>query len=133
MTKRLLATAACALVLTAQTPAPRAIYTTAQAEAGRSQFAKQQPGKTSGSSCVDCHMASLLGRTGVPPLAGADFAAAWGSRTTKELLARIRLVEPLSDDEYLSLLAYILKVNGAPAGSDALTTATAVKIGAVAK
>jgi cytochrome c553 len=105
----------------------QAVYTDAQAAAGRIAYDAQQPGKTAGSACTDCHTASLLGRTGkpaVPPLAGADFMAKWGPQTTNDLYARIQMVERLSEEQYLSLVAYILKVNGAASGTRPLTRAT---------
>jgi hypothetical protein len=70
----------------------------------------------------------------VPPLAGADFMAIWGTRTTQELSARVQVAvggfrPPASDkDTYLDLTAYFLQVNGARAGTQALTAGTAVEI-----
>jgi cytochrome c len=104
----LLATAVLAsglFVVTGQQPAPSAVFTTAQAEAGRKAYE---------STCGKCHTPTLLGRKGdpgelppvdslpgymqvtvkaaggvVPPLAGADFMNRWGSRTTAALTQRI--------------------------------------------
>ena len=70
----------------------------------------------------------------VPPLAGADFMASWGARTTQELSARVKVAvggfrPPASDkDTYLDLTAYFLQVNGARAGTQVLTAGTAVEI-----
>ncbi len=127
-----------------------AVYTATQAAAGRTAYR---------STCGKCHLESLLGRTGVPgevppldslppdmqevvrasggqvpPLAGADFLAGWGARTTQDLSARVKVAvggfrPPASDkDTYLDLTAFFLQVNGARAGSQALTAGTAVEI-----
>ena len=126
------------------------VYTATQAAAGRAAYR---------STCGKCHRESLQGRTGVsgelptvdslppdmqevvraaggqvPPLAGADFMAIWGARTTQELSARVKLAvggfrPPASDkDTYLDLTAYFLQVNGARAGTQVLTARTAVEI-----
>jgi hypothetical protein len=130
-------------------PAP-AVYTAAQAAAGRTAYR---------STCGKCHLESLLGRRGepgelppvdslpivmqevvraaggqVPPLAGADFMASWGARTTQEFSARVKVAvggftPPGSDKEtYFNLTAYFLQANGARAGTQALTAATAVEL-----
>jgi hypothetical protein len=131
-----------------------AVYTATQAAAGRTAYR---------STCGKCHRDSLLGRTGasgelppvdslpsvmqevvraaggqVPPLAGPDFMASWGGRTTQELSDRVKLAvggfrPPASDkDTYLDLTAFFLQVNGARAGSQALTAGTAVEIRSIA-
>jgi len=77
----------------------------------------------------------------IPPLAGANaafppFMTKWGGRTTKDLYARIQ--EAVGADRYmdeqlcLNLAAYILQVNGARPGTQALTTDTALEIRSVA-
>ena len=58
----------------------------------------------------------------------------WGARTTKELLDYMSGAMPfggpsLDADTYLALTAYILESNGTAAGSDMLTSSTAVRIG----
>jgi mono/diheme cytochrome c family protein len=109
--KKLLVTA-CAIagsgliVLAGQEPPAPAVFTAAQAAAGRTAFQ---------STCGKCHTGPFLRRTGdagelppvdslpagmqdvvrsaggqVPPLAGPDFMARWGAKTTKDLSARIR-------------------------------------------
>lgn len=115
-------------VLTAQQAAPPAVYTAAQAAAGRAAYQ---------SSCTQCHTDTLMGRVGkggdvrFPP-----FMTKWGARTTKDLYIRIQ--EAVGSDRYmdeqlcLNLTAYILQANGARPGTQALTTATAVEIRSVA-
>ena len=139
-------------VLTGQQAAPPAVYTTAQAAAGRTAYQ---------SSCGKCHTDKLTGRNGepgelpalsslpanmqevvknyggkVPPLVGANFMTKWA--TTKDLAKRIDEAvggfPPQDSDEqtYLSLTAYILQANGARPGTQALTPATAVEIRSLA-
>ena len=56
----------------------------------------------------------------------------WGPHTTQELFTRIRESMPpenpngLSADTYASIVAFLLKANGAQAGSSAFTHATSV-------
>lgn len=128
--------------------APPAVYTAAQAAAGKAGYE---------SSCGKCHTNRLTGRTGdpselppvsslpanmlevvknyggkIPPLVGAAFMTKWN--TTKDLSKRVNEAvggfPPDGADEqvYLSLTAYVLQVNGAPAGTQALTADTAVEI-----
>ena len=108
-------------ILTGQQPAPSAIFTSAQAEAGRAIYAR---------TCAKCHTETLLGRQGmgrkglgprgsgegelppgstlsapyqkfigtrgfVPPLAGKDFIERWGEKTAAGLIARFQ--ETVSD------------------------------------
>jgi hypothetical protein len=62
----------------------------------------------------------------------------WGTHTTEELFTRIRTSMPpenpngLSADTYASIVAFILKANGAQAGSSALTPETNVAIASIA-
>lgn len=126
-------------LLIAQQAAPPAVYTAAQAAAGRTAYQ---------SSCAKCHTDTLAGRDGtgeipdrIPPLAGANsafppFMTKWGTRTTKALYSRIQ--EAVGADRYLdeelclNLTAYILQANGARPGTQALTTAAAVEIRSIA-
>jgi hypothetical protein len=157
LSKTLFATVIASVVsaVLAQGPNPPNVFTAAQAEAGRKAF--QEKGGTSGNqdaACAYCHTATLTGRTGapdevpllsslepamqkaiqssgnIPPLAGRKFLAVWGARTTQDLTNRIKLAAGASEPEETSvnLTAYILQVNGAKAGAQTLTAATAVKI-----
>ena len=111
-----------------QTPGAGA-YTAAQAAAGRTAYQAQ---------CSSCHQADLRGQGDAAPLAGAEFMGAWGRRSPRELFTFMQLTMPptrpggLSQDEYLNIVAFVLQSNGAPAGSQLLTAATEVAIGAVA-
>jgi alcohol dehydrogenase (cytochrome c) len=105
----------------AQTPGP---FTEAQVEAGQAVYNK---------TCASCHEAG--GET--IRLIGAGFTDAWRTRTTKELYTRIKTTMPfsnpgsLSDAETASVVAYILKSNGAASGTAALTAATDVAINTI--
>jgi len=140
-----IAFAGCGLfILSGQQAAPPAVYTEAQAAAGRTAYQK---------SCEKCHTDKLTGRTGaagelpplsslgaddlkmvstyggkVPPLAGAHFMATWGARTTKDLSTRIKEAIDVSEATYLSITAYVLQANGARPGTEALTADTAVEV-----
>jgi cytochrome c5 len=134
MTMKLLAAAAAIagcgfFVLTGQQEAPPAVYTAAQATAGRAAFQRW---------CAPCHTETLIGRNDgnepVPPLTGASFMAKWGGQTTKDLYHRIEGIEadPPGERTHLNILAYILQFNGAPPGTQALTRDTAVEIRSIA-
>jgi hypothetical protein len=113
---------------------PPAVFTADQAELGRIMYRTQQPGVKAGSACVDCHLDAMTGKDGkpwVPPLAGPDFLAKWGPQSTRGLYKRIQLVEPLTNEKYLGLVAYILRANGAKAGPQALSAESLVTISAV--
>src|SRR5204862_4716174 len=89
-------------------------------------------------SCAACHGRTLSGAGEAPPLTGAAFMGSWGSHTTQQLLTRIRTSMPpenpngLSADTYAAIVAFLLKTNGAQAGTAALTAETNVPIASVA-
>ncbi len=126
--------------------APAAVYTLAQAEAGRVAYAN---------TCGQCHTPTLLGRKGdpaeipplsslspgwqkfiatsrgvVPPLAGQAFRERWGSKTLARLISRLQEAVPafppegMNDDTTVNIAAYVLQVNGAKAGNRPLTRTT---------
>ncbi len=87
-------------------------------------------------NCASCHSADLSGREG-PQLAGANFLAQWGDRTTGELVNSIQTTMPLGGatlpgDSYLNLAAFILDANSARAGNQPLVAASTVTIRSVA-
>src|SRR5580704_14228205 len=104
-------------------------FTDAQASAGQAAYAQ---------SCASCHANSLAGSGEAPALAGSAFVDSWGSRTTQELYNEIRLAMPpenpnsLGPDTYAAIVAFLLKANGAQAGTSLLTPDTAVTIRSVA-
>ena len=121
--------AAGVTVVVAQQPAPSSVHTADQAQAGRALYE---------SACASCHRTDLQGSFEAPALAGANFLNFWGERTAGELVERVSGTMPpdqpgsLADDDNLDIVAYILQVNDAPAGSQALTATTAAVIGSVA-
>ena len=74
----------------------------------------------------------------VPPLAGKVFLQRWGAKTAAPLVtrfqeARFSFAEAgLTDDEdIVRIMAYVLQVNGAKAGSQALTRGTSTVINSI--
>jgi mono/diheme cytochrome c family protein len=103
------------------------VFTAEQAAAGKLAFGK---------ACAGCHMADLSGHDDAPPLGGAPFASAWRTRTTKDLLDYMSMAMPpggssLAPEDYASIVAYVLQINGAVAGAQALSASTVVPIGSV--
>ena len=85
------------------------------------------------------HWPPWRGRGEAPALAGTNFMNAWRGRTTKDLHDLIHASMPLgqggslSDETYANITAFILKANGAKAGTTAFSAATApVRIGSIA-
>jgi mono/diheme cytochrome c family protein len=139
------------LTLTGQQSTTPAVFTAAQAEAGRTAYEN---------SCGKCHTYTLLGRKGddgelppvaslsapyqkfigtpnhVPPLAGKVFLSRWGQKTAAELIARFQITasdpffqfENMTDETVVNITAYVLQMNGAKAGSTPLTRATSAVV-----
>lgn len=84
-------------------------------------------GKTSfGANCAVCHGDQLTNNTYGPPLAGEFFQENWEGQTGGDLVAKAHTMPPgsedsLSDEEYAALAAYILSVNGLPAGGEPIS------------
>ena len=89
------------------------VYTEAQAERGARVYA---------GSCVLCHGANLAGTYETPPLEGR-FLPNWSGATLDKLFDYVSTAMPLhspgalSPAESADVVAYILQVNGMPAGS----------------
>jgi cytochrome c len=79
--------------------------------------------------CASCHGAALEGQPSLP-LNGATFRARWADdhHSVDDLFYIIRTLMPygqpatLSKQEYLDIIAYILMVNGYPAGAQPLSS-----------
>ena len=79
--------------------------------------------------CASCHGAALEGQ-GSLPLSGATFKARWADdyHSVDDLFYIIRTLMPygqpatLSKHEYVDIIAYILMVNGYPAGAEPLAS-----------
>jgi mono/diheme cytochrome c family protein len=83
--------------------------------------------------CRSCHGGRLQGNPAAP-LAGAAFTSRWadGRHTLDDLLYIMRTLMPynapasLTKQQYADVLAYVLKVNGYPAGEAELIPSAAV-------
>ena len=103
----------------APAPARAAMYTDAQATAGESLYRR---------SCAGCHGVTLTGGT-APPLAGPAFETSWSDPrvTAADIFFIARTTMPprasntLTAQDHAAVFAYIPKMNGFPAGADALT------------
>jgi mono/diheme cytochrome c family protein len=105
----------------------KAVFTAAQADAGRAAYFQH---------CASCHMPDLSGSNDAPPLAGTNFLSAWQARTIRDLFKYMSESMPpggaaLDEKAYASIVAHILRSNGAPAGADALRPATDMSVSAI--
>lgn len=91
-------------------------YTDAQAERGNKIFS---------ANCLACH--------GRKDMSSADFRLRWNGRTVFDLLDRIESSMPendpgsLSSAEYSDVVAYLLKLNGMPAGKSPVAPGPSLK------
>ena len=123
------AIAAAQAAAAAGQPAPARVFTAEQAASGKASFTRV---------CASCHLADLTGNDDAPALAGPQFQSLWRTRSTKDLLDYMTGAMPpggstLDSEDYAAIVAYILDRNGATAGSESLTSATAVPIGSLTK
>lgn len=92
------------------------VFTAAQAARGEERYK---------ASCSSCHAEDLLGGSG-PALVGEVFYQRWNDQTVSDLLLTVRQTMPQDSPDslgtagYVDLLAFLLKSNGAPAGSTEL-------------
>lgn len=90
-------------------PSPVAFYTEEQARRGQRAFRQV---------CSDCHYTSEF--------KGPVFTDAWARRTARDLYRELRRTMPddnpggLPRQTYVDVMAYILELNGYPAGSEEL-------------
>ncbi|MGH9394542.1 MAG: c-type cytochrome, partial [Terriglobales bacterium] len=101
-------------------PAPSVwdgVYTAPQALRGAAGYTQ---------SCASCHGEDLAGIDEAPALSGGQFVSDFDGLTVGALFDRIRTTMPqnaagsLSPEAYADVLAYLLKVNGFPAGDKPL-------------
>src|SRR5262245_50330995 len=89
------------------------VFTTAQAERGKAALSQN--------GCNGCHGAELAGDRG-PSLKGERFITAWENGSVNRLFTKIRETMPPLNAEQVSagtkvdIIAYLLSVNGYPAG-----------------
>jgi mono/diheme cytochrome c family protein len=94
------------------------VYTEAQAARGKPAFE---------TSCGRCHNNALVGSERAPALKGDGFFSHWENDTLDKLFTKIRDtmpaggIESVTDAGKLDILAYVLSVNGAPAGREELS------------
>jgi hypothetical protein len=143
------------LVLTGQQTAPDRVFTAGQAEAGRAAYEnacgkchsysllgrKGEEGELPPTNSLSASYQGFIGRVNgkVPPLAGKVFLGRWGQKTATELIARFQETasdpffqfENMNDDTVVNITAYVLKVNGAKAGSEPLTRTTSVVVNSI--
>ena len=90
------------------------VYTAAQAERGKSVALQGR--------CTGCHGPELAGSERAPALKGDAFLSNWEDGSVNRLFVKIRDTMPPSNTEQLAapvkldVLAYVLQVNGFPAG-----------------
>lgn len=94
------------------------VYTDEQATRGQAAYNR---------TCARCHLESLAGADESPALTGAAFLGNWNGLTLGEMHARVKKSMP-SDDPgtygpqlITDVMAYVLRVNGFPAGKAELT------------
>jgi S-disulfanyl-L-cysteine oxidoreductase SoxD len=93
------------------------VYTDQQALEGEALYQQR---------CSGCHGPNLEGGEDAPPLAGAQFGAAWNDRTLGELFSRMKRSMPmdapgsLTAPQYSQIIAHVLHRNGFPSGASAL-------------
>ena len=97
---------------------PAGIFTEAQAQRGQSLYAAK---------CATCHGQSLEG-TSASPLTGSRFQAKWSGKSVDDLYFITSTQMPygaggtLSQQEYIAIVAHLLRVNGYRAGGRELPT-----------
>ncbi len=90
------------------------VYTAEQATRGQAEYSVQ---------CWACHGAMLDGMDAAPALTGGAFRARWDGVNLGDMVERIRGSMPLdkpgtlSRQQVVDVLAYLLSVNGMPAGN----------------
>jgi mono/diheme cytochrome c family protein len=87
-------------------------------------------------SCGSCHAANLKGDL-APALVGEEFIGHWYDAKLSELVTKINTTMPadapgsLKAPEYADVVAYLLQVNGFPAGTETLTLEPAAPLEAI--
>jgi hypothetical protein len=144
------------LVLTGQQQTASGVFTSDQAEAGRVSYRNTcarchtytllgrggEAGELPPVSSLSEADQKFIGNPNhVPPLAGEAFLNRWGGKTVAELIARFQITvsdpsfqfKNVDDDTTVNITAFVLQVNGAKAGHQPLTRATAVVVNSIVK
>jgi alcohol dehydrogenase (cytochrome c) len=109
-------------------PVAGGVYSAAQAQAGQTAYRQ---------NCAGCHGPDFRGSGDAPPVAGPDFSAKWGPRAANDLFTYLVQSMPptnpgaLGEAGTLAVTAYLLQVNGAPAGQQPLTPTVSTPIRAL--
>ena len=111
------------ITLTISASAGLFAQTTQQAEAGRALY---------GARCATCHGVDL-GGSEAPQLSGSNFMAAWGTRSSRELILYIQSSMPpgtnkLGEQDALNAASFVLAANGVTPGAQALAADTSFVI-----
>ncbi len=113
----------CHAPTAAQTPSNAvASYAAPQAEEGAAVYERV---------CAGCHLSNLQGSFEAPPLGGSNFSLRWTDLPVGELLRvtqeRMPPLAPgsLSEEDYASVVAYLLRESGVPAGVEPLSASSA--------
>jgi mono/diheme cytochrome c family protein len=83
--------------------------------------------------CSECHQETLKGTNDSPPLTGDMFWANWETYTANNLLEQVRTTMPddnpgsLERQQYVDVVAYILRFNEVPVTGDLPSDADALK------
>jgi len=101
---------------------------------------QQGRGKTLyGDKCASCHQETLKGTTETPPLTGDTFWSNWETYSANNLVEQIRTTMPednpgsLMRQEYVDIVAYILKFNEVPFTGDLPMDADGLKMVSIKK
>ena len=87
-----------------------------------------------GFECAGCHGDALEGGDRGPALTGDDGITAWADRSIADLMAVARDAGPhpgdaVADEDYIAIIAYLLRENGFVAGGAALPTDAEAQVG----
>ena len=83
--------------------------------------------------CASCHMENLKGSTETPPLTGDQFWMNWETYSANNLVEQIRTTMPednpgsLTREQYVDVVAYVLKTNEVPYTGDLPADADGLK------
>lgn len=95
------------------------VYTDGQAKRGEAIYRKE---------CAECHREDLRGQEMAPGLVGVAFSFRWRGLSLNDLFTGLRYTMPqampgsLTAQSYVDLVAYLLSVNGYPAGDEELSS-----------
>jgi mono/diheme cytochrome c family protein len=96
------------------------VYSREQAAAGKQLYSD---------ICSSCHLDNLAGDTMSPPMIGEEFISKWENKPLRALYSRIISTMPadspgtLPEKTVIDIVAYLLEVNGFPAGNKAIEKA----------